>query len=110
VPARRRFTGAVFVYRHVKVTIVCVVASCAWRSRSATGAAEERARYRAGPKDDEEPHIYVTARNAHRAATQDIPNNQSIIISGESGSGKTFATKMMLKCVRWYNTARRLRW
>jgi myosin heavy subunit len=42
------------------------------------------------------PHIFTTATNAYRSMMgENTP--QSIVISGESGSGKTEATKYILK-------------
>jgi myosin-1 len=42
------------------------------------------------------PHVFTTATNAYRSMMSDN-TPQSIVISGESGSGKTEATKYILK-------------
>ncbi len=57
----------------------------------------------AATKTELPPHVYRAAELAYKGATKKDANGkykgQGIIISGESGSGKTFTTKMMLKCV-----------
>eukprot|EP00804_Cyclotella_cryptica_P021599 CCRYP_005870-RJ/>CCRYP_005870-RJ protein AED:0.41 eAED:0.41 QI:0/0.33/0.3/1/0.33/0.3/10/0/924 len=40
------------------------------------------------------PHVYQTADDAYRAMMR--PTNQSILVSGESGAGKTVTTKIVL--------------
>src|SRR3989338_2527574 len=52
-------------------------------------------------KQNEEPHIYKLAENAYKALFEPSPNggeskSQSILINGESGSGKTEATQYIL--------------
>ena len=46
------------------------------------------------------PHLFAVAENSYRAlmasATKPKCKNQSIIISGESGAGKTEATKLIM--------------
>ncbi|KAJ8374528.1 hypothetical protein SKAU_G00051080 [Synaphobranchus kaupii] len=45
---------------------------------------------------DMEPHIFSVAEEAYRTMTRE-QNNQSIIISGESGSGKTVSAKFTMR-------------
>ncbi|CAK6955270.1 unconventional myosin-Vb [Scomber scombrus] len=45
---------------------------------------------------DMEPHIFSVAEEAYRTMTRE-ENNQSIIISGESGSGKTVSAKFTMR-------------
>ncbi|XP_070817988.1 unconventional myosin-Va [Chaetodon trifascialis] len=46
--------------------------------------------------DDMEPHIFSVAEEAYRTMTRE-EKNQSIIISGESGSGKTVSAKFTMR-------------
>lgn len=53
-------------------------------------------RRHASSAEPQEPHIYAVASQAHRACVNDT-KNQCILISGESGSGKTESTKHVLQ-------------
>ncbi len=48
---------------------------------------------------EQPPHIYAIAEVAYRAMvrTRATRRNQSIIVSGDSGAGKTEANKLMLE-------------
>ena len=47
-------------------------------------------------QDKPDPHVYVTADRAYRALQRD-KRCQSILISGESGAGKTEASKYIMR-------------
>ena len=49
------------------------------------------------------PHQYVLAEGAYRAllAPPAVAQNQSIVVSGESGAGKTESAKMVMRYVTW---------
>lgn len=51
---------------------------------------------------DVEPHVYVIADNAYKGLTFKGGESQSVIISGESGAGKTECTK---QCLQYLATA-----
>ena len=49
-----------------------------------------------------EPHLYDLVLIAIREILKPNPKNQSLIISGESGAGKTVATKNSMECITYY--------
>ena len=49
-----------------------------------------------------EPHLYDLVLIAIRELLKPNPKNQSLIISGESGAGKTVATKNSMECITYY--------
>jgi len=54
--------------------------------------------YRGKRQGQVAPHVFLTAENAYRAVVEDTEKcSQAIIISGESGAGKTEATKIILQ-------------
>jgi myosin heavy subunit len=53
-------------------------------------------RYNNKPLGDVEPHIFAIADVAYQTMMED-GGNRSVIISGESGAGKTEATKLLLQ-------------
>ena len=52
--------------------------------------------YRATKPDSAAPHIYAVAEKAFKKVARTRPVSQSIVVSGESGAGKTFANKLLL--------------
>lgn len=59
-----------------------------------------KARYRAGSRDALDPHVYGVAELAfsHLVAHS---HSQSLVVSGESGAGKTEANKQLLDYLIW---------
>ena len=49
-----------------------------------------------------EPHLYDLVLIAIREILKPNPKNQSLIISGESGAGKTVATKNSMECITYF--------
>ena len=55
-------------------------------------------RYNGAERRDTPPHIYPLVYTAHDGLKLHPDKNQSVIISGESGAGKTEAMKICLTC------------
>ena len=49
-----------------------------------------------------EPHLYDLVLIAIKEVLKPNPKNQSLIISGESGAGKTVATKNSMECITYF--------
>ena len=49
-----------------------------------------------------EPHLYDLVLISIREILKQNPKNQSLIISGESGAGKTVATKNSMECITYF--------
>ncbi|KAJ1619311.1 P-loop containing nucleoside triphosphate hydrolase protein, partial [Pavlovales sp. CCMP2436] len=64
------------------------------------GEAEARKYREAGSRADVPPHVY---RIAHEAFSEMVDErmNQSVVVSGESGAGKTETTKHIVRMVSW---------
>ncbi|XP_034246808.1 myosin-IIIb-like [Thrips palmi] len=56
----------------------------------------EQARYRGRARSDNQPHIFAVADAAYQALVHQL-HNQAIVISGESGAGKTVSANLLLK-------------
>lgn len=56
----------------------------------------EQARYRGRARSDNPPHIFAVADAAYQALVHQA-HNQAIVISGESGAGKTVSANLLLK-------------
>lgn len=54
-------------------------------------------KYQTRGESEVEPHPYIIADNSYRALFQEDGLNQSILVSGESGAGKTENTKIILQ-------------
>jgi myosin-5 len=52
-------------------------------------------KYLSTPKEELPPHAYATSVNAYKRMW-DLHENQSILVSGESGAGKTETTKILM--------------
>ena len=49
-----------------------------------------------------EPHLYDSVLIAIREMLKKNPKNQALIVSGESGAGKTVATKNSMQCITYF--------
>ena len=49
-----------------------------------------------------EPHLYDLVLIAIREILKKNPKNQALIVSGESGAGKTVATKNSMECITYF--------
>jgi myosin V len=54
-----------------------------------------------GKLENPVPHVYSTAHGAYHALSKD-GKNQSILVSGESGAGKTEASKYIMRVRLYY--------
>lgn len=59
-------------------------------------SSEHQARYSGKTRSENTPHIFAVADAAHQALVHQ-KQNQAIVISGESGSGKTESANLLLK-------------
>jgi myosin heavy subunit len=57
---------------------------------------QEQHRYRGQARSDNPPHIFAVADAAYQALLHQC-QNQAIVISGESGAGKTESANLLLK-------------
>jgi len=55
-------------------------------------------KYRGCYKYERQPHLYALANDAYRFMLQRM-ENQCVVISGESGAGKTEATKIIMRYI-----------
>lgn len=49
-----------------------------------------------GSSGEVEPHVFLTASNAYKAMSREL-RDQGLVISGESGAGKTETTKIAMQ-------------
>ena len=78
-----------------------IVGSCWWRSTptpNCTSTTKTRSRPTGQNMGDLDPHIYAVSEEAFKLMERDS-NNQSIIVSGESGAGKTVSAKYSMRFV-----------
>ena len=55
-----------------------------------------------------DPHVYSTSAHAYRTL-RDYNRNQSVLVSGESGAGKTETVKILMKHIAHMSTAGKCR-
>ena len=68
-----------------------------WQVSQPLYAEELLVKYRGQELDDMPPHVYGIAEQAYQKILNDEPVNQSILVSGESGAGKTESVKIMMQ-------------
>eukprot|EP00966_Prymnesium_polylepis_P180246 4173642-Prymnesium_polylepis.2 len=59
----------------------------------------------AATEDGEEPHAFAVAERIFRAITEVDASPQSVVVSGESGAGKTETNKHLVAYLRWRSGA-----
>ena len=67
-----------------------------WKSLDGLYAESQLAAYRNQPLGEKPPHLYALADSAYRGLVQD-GDDQTILVSGESGAGKTESTRRLLE-------------
>ena len=91
VLACRYSSQAIYTY-----TGSILIALNPWRPVESLYSAEQLASYRGAALGARAPHLFALADSAYRGLLQD-GDDQTILVSGESGAGKTESTRRLLE-------------
>ncbi|XP_054610283.1 unconventional myosin-XIX isoform X2 [Dunckerocampus dactyliophorus] len=69
-----------------------------WSLSQLTSGERRRAPWTGGQPMESKPHIFIVAEEAYRNVKgQLVPVDQSLVVSGESGAGKTWTSRCLMK-------------